>query len=55
MDETQIRRDRMMWGVVLGVGGAFAITAWYADNPVLALVIAVITIVATLVVYARAR
>ena len=55
MDETQIRRDRMMWGVVLGVGGAFAITAWYADNPVLALVIAVITVAATLVVYARAR
>ena len=55
MDTNSIDRDRLMWGVVLGVGGAFAITAWYADNPVLAAVIAVITIVSTLVVYARSR
>jgi Flp pilus assembly protein TadB len=52
MDERYVKNG---WGVILGVGGAFAITAWYADNPVLAAVIAVITIVATIVAYVRTR
>lgn len=52
MDERYLRNG---WGVILGVGGAFAITAYYADNPVLAAVIAVITLIATVVAYLRTR
>lgn len=41
------------FGVVLGVGGAFAVTAWYDDNPLFAAILAAATIVAALAVYLR--
>jgi hypothetical protein len=41
------------FGVVIGLGGAFAIMAWYDDNPWLAAVLAVATIGAALVTYWR--
>jgi hypothetical protein len=41
------------FGVVLGVGGAFAITAFYDDKPALAALVAAITIVSSLIVYLK--
>jgi hypothetical protein len=39
------------FGVVLGVGGALSIIAWYDDNPVLAGLLAALTIAGALYVY----
>jgi peptidoglycan/LPS O-acetylase OafA/YrhL len=44
-------RDSGHFGVVIAVGGAFAIPTFYADNPVFAAVLAVATVITAAVVY----
>lgn len=41
-----MKKNRGMWGVVVAIGGAIAITSAYQANYVLAGVVAVLTVVA---------